>query len=52
MKEKIIKLAIGIFSAVLLLTFILSGCSAVRSSAEAVGGAADNVQKARLWRKA
>ncbi len=41
MKEKIIKLTIGIFSAVLLLTFILSGCSAVRSSAEAVTGVAD-----------
>lgn len=42
MKEKIIKLAIGIFTAVLLLAFILPGCSAVRSSAEAIGGAADN----------
>ena len=41
MKEKIIKLTIGIFSTVLLLTFILSGCSAVRSSAEAVTGVAD-----------
>jgi hypothetical protein len=41
MKQKIIKLIIGIFSTVLLLAFILSGCSAVRSSAEAVAGAAD-----------
>jgi len=41
MKEKIIKLIIGIFFTVLLLTFILSGCSAVRSSAQAVAGAAD-----------
>jgi hypothetical protein len=42
MKEKIIKLTIGIFSVVLFLTFILSGCSAVRSSAEAIGGAVEN----------
>jgi hypothetical protein len=41
MKEKTIKLTIGIFSTVLLLAFILSGCSAVRSSAEAVTGVAD-----------
>jgi hypothetical protein len=41
MKQKIIKLIIGIFSTVLLLAFILSGCSAVRSSAQAVTGVAD-----------
>jgi hypothetical protein len=42
MKEKTIKVTIGIFSAVLLLVFILSGCSAVRSSADAVTGVADS----------
>jgi predicted small secreted protein len=51
MKEKIIKLTIGIFSAVLLLTFILSGCSAVRSSAEAIGGAADNYSEGQVMDK-
>ncbi len=51
MKEKIIKLAIGIFSAVLLLTFILPGCSAVRSSAEAIGGAVDNYDEGLVMEK-
>jgi hypothetical protein len=49
MKEKIIKLTIGIFSTVLLLTFILSGCSAVRSSA--IGGAADNYSEGQVMDK-
>jgi uncharacterized protein YeeX (DUF496 family)/uncharacterized protein YceK len=44
MKGKRIKLAIGIISTVLFMAFVLSGCSAVRSSAEAVSGAADNSQ--------
>lgn len=41
MKKKIIKLMVAVISTVILLTFALSGCSAVRSSAQAVAGGAD-----------
>lgn len=41
MKKKIIKLMVAVISTVILLTFALSGCSAIRSSAQAVAGGAD-----------
>jgi len=44
MKGKRIKLAIGIMSTVLFMAFVLSGCSAARSSAETASKVAGNFQ--------